>query len=112
MPRNFHSVQHTLRNQPTQIPYSKKLWRIESLQSIGEKKLANEDTTRFLKQIICQAISTALFFRQVHFTFASYRVRARVRKIVGMASSRFTVESVIHGYHVCKSIWLNPVMEE
>ena len=50
----------------------------------------------------------------MHFTFASYRVRihARVRKIVGMASSRFTVESVIRGYHVFKSIWLNPVMEE
>ena len=29
-----------------------------------------------------------------------------------MESSRFTVESVIHGYHVYKSIWLNPVMEE
>ena len=26
--------------------------------------------------------------------------------------SRFTVEAVIRGYHVYKSIWLNPIMEE
>ena len=30
----------------------------------------------------------------------------------GMAVPRFTVEAVICGYHVYKSIWLNPVMEE
>ena len=29
-----------------------------------------------------------------------------------MAVSRFTVEAVICGYHVYKSIWLNPIMEE
>ena len=29
-----------------------------------------------------------------------------------MAVSRFTVEAVIRGYHVYKSIWLNPIMEE
>ena len=26
--------------------------------------------------------------------------------------SRFTVEAVIRGYHMYKSIWLNPIMEE
>ena len=26
--------------------------------------------------------------------------------------SRFTLEAVIRGYHVYKSIWLNPIMEE
>ena len=25
---------------------------------------------------------------------------------------RFTVEAVIHGYHMYKSIWLNTIMEE
>ena len=25
---------------------------------------------------------------------------------------RFTLEAVIRGYHVYKSIWLNPIMEE
>ena len=26
--------------------------------------------------------------------------------------SRFTLEALIHGYHVYKSVWLNPIMEE
>jgi len=29
-----------------------------------------------------------------------------------MAVSRFTVEAVIRDYHVYKSLWLNPIMEE
>ena len=37
-------------------------------------------------------------------------VKKNIRK--GMATWRFSVEAVIHGYHEYKSIWLDPVMEE
>ena len=40
----------------------KKIWRIESLQSIGGKNLANKDIKRFLQQIIIIINAHALVF--------------------------------------------------
>jgi len=73
-----------------------------SLQSIGGKKLANNDTNRFLQQIIIIIDAHALVFVFSQATAYVHVLGKSLMSTWGMAVSRFTVEAVIRGYLVYK----------